>query len=245
MKKMIPWLTIIGLIITGLTFYYSFIYKEKTQVEIQNLDKTQLTQIPDIKGLVTKFYFNDSIPVKNLWRVRYLIKNIGDKNIIGQGVNSSLLSDGIPLRFDTNCNVLDISISHETNAATLNNETLYFKQWRKAEYVEITAFIECTSGEPNIMIDSRDIISADIIYTDYRQIQESIDKKLIDYFPSSLKNIIKWSMTVIVAFLFILAIPQAVKQINSMDGGKGVKVFTAILMIVFLTIILMTFLWIF
>ena len=246
MKKIIiPLFTIVGVVVTCLSFYYGFIYKEKMQIEVQSLDKTQLTQISEIKGLTAKFYFNDSIPVKNLWKVRYLIKNVGNIIIIGQGANSSLLNEGVPLKFANNCNVLDMNISHETNAAKLINGILHFKQWKSSEYTEITAFVECANGEPDLTIDSRDIIAADVLYTDYRQFQEDPNKKLIDYFPSSLKNTIKWTMTIIIALLLLFAIPQAIKQIRTVDGGKGVKVFTAILMLIFFVIMLMPFLWIF
>ena len=195
--------------------------------------------------MVAEFYFNDSIPVKNLWRIKYLIKNTGNINIIGQGVNSSLLTDGIPLRFDDNSTVLDLDISYETNAAILIDRTLHFKQWRKFEYVEITAFIECTEGEPNMYIDNRDILTADITFTDYRSLQETSNKKLIDYFPDSLQNIIKWSIVVIYTFLFILAFRESAKQVINIDGGIIIKIFTVILMILTFGIFLMPLLWMF
>lgn len=236
---------IVIFIVTISTFYYQVIFKPQTIIEIQCLDKTQLTQLPNVDGLSGHFLYNDSIPVQNLWKIKYLLKNIGDVNIIGEGNASHLIGGNLPFEIASAIRILDVDITNNNMDAILINNRLGFKQWRPTEYVEITAFVECANNkQPSFLMNSRDIIDADIKYTEFltRAIDEN--KKIIDYFPKRLVNTLKWITAIVTIFLYLIAIPAGVASFKSTQG-KAARITFIVMFIIFFTILLMPFLWVF
>jgi hypothetical protein len=245
MKKFfISFFTIATFIVGALTFYYQFIYKPKTIIEIKCIDITELTKIPDISGLSAKFYFADSLQVHNLWRVKYLLLNKGDNSIIGQGDKSSLLASGLKLDFaDKGTVVLDMDISNQSIDAIIRRDSLFFKQWKVGEYVEIICFIESTEI-PTLHIDDRDILDSNITYTEYEPQEKTKEQHLIEYFPPSLSNILKWMVTILMGLVIIVSIPSAFKNGRQLSGGLQISLYVIALIIIY-AISLTPFLWIF
>ncbi len=248
MSKLIGSIKLIGGVILFaiaiLTFYYQVIYENKTVLEIQTIDKTLLTTAPNIKGLSVQFKFNDSIVVKNLWRIRYLIKNIGDVNILGEGNNSLLLKSGIPLSFGHNCKIIKCSIVSENNSAKLYGSNIVFKQWRPKEYVELEVFLECKKNNPQIVISDRDIVNSEIIYTVFTPQMNKSEKKLIDRFPQKWINPMKWTSTIVFGFMLILGMFQIKTQFNAMPD-KPTKVLFLILSLIFIISLIFPIFWMF
>lgn len=231
--------------VTVSTFYYQVIYKSQTIIEVQCLDRTQLTQLPNVEGLSSHFLYNDSIPVQNLWKIKYLLKNIGDVNIVGVGNNSNLIGVNLPFRIADAIRILDVNITNNNIDASLMNDGLRFKQWRPAEYVEITAFVECENNkQPSLLMNSRDIVDAEIKYTEFLTGKVDGDTKLIDYLPKGLANTLKWIATIVSIFLYLIAIPSGIAAIKNTQG-KGARIAVVVLMSIFFTILLMPFLWVF
>lgn len=236
---------IVVFIVTVSTFYYQVIFKPQTVIELQCLDRTQLTQLPNVEGLSGHFLYNDSIPVQNLWKIKYLLKNVGDVNIIGEGNTSHLIGNSLPFKIVDAIRILDVNITNNNMDAILTNNGLGFKQWRPTEYVEITAFVECVNNkQPSFSMNSRDIIDADIKYTEFLTRTMDENKKIIDYFPKSLANTFKWITTIVTIFLYLIAIPAGVTSFKNTQG-KGTRITLAIMFIIFFTILLMPFLWVF
>lgn len=149
---------IIGLAGLLLTAYQIF-SKEETLIEIE-CKKTLLTQYPDIPGLSAHLQFQDSILLTNLWKLYYTFRNVGDKNIIGEGVNTSLIGKGLPIYFENVRNV--VAIFSKNDIAVEDESVLYFKQWKPGELIIIEAYVESTGVEPALCIDKRDIVDAEI-----------------------------------------------------------------------------------
>ena len=57
-------------------------------------ESTLLTQKPKIPGITVFVQYEDTIPVENLWRICYTLENTGNRNIIGEGAQSSLVAKG-------------------------------------------------------------------------------------------------------------------------------------------------------
>ena len=93
-------------------------------------------------------------------------------------------------------------------------------------------------------MNSRDIIDADIKYTEFLTRTMDENKKIIDYFPKSLANTFKWITTIVTIFLYLIAIPAGVTSFKNTQG-KGTRITLAIMFIIFFTILLMPFLWVF
>ena len=71
----------------------SYFSKEKVRVTICCTESTLLTQKPKIPGITVFVQYEDTIPVENLWRICYTLENTGNRNIIGEGAQSSLVAD--------------------------------------------------------------------------------------------------------------------------------------------------------
>lgn len=236
---------IIIFIVTVSTFYYQVIHKPKTLIEVQCLDKSQLTQLPNVEGLSGHFFYNDSIPVKNLWKMKYLLKNIGDINIIGEGRTSNLIGNILPIRIVDAIRILDVNISNNNIGVVFGNGGLIFKQWRPAEIIEITTFVECENGkQPSLLINNRDIVDAEIKYSEIVTDNLSADKKLIAHFPLGFANTLKWTAFVVSIVLYLFSIPTCVGQVKNAQG-KGLRVVLIILFIIFFAILFAPFLWVF
>lgn len=75
--------------------YFAFIFLEgKVRVTICCTESTLLTQKPKIPGITVFVQYEDTIPVENLWRICYTLENTGNRNIIGEGAQSSLVAKG-------------------------------------------------------------------------------------------------------------------------------------------------------
>ena len=82
--------TILGGVVTLLSYFS----KEKVRVTICCTESTLLTQKPKIPGITVFVQYEDTIPVENLWRICYTLENTGNRNIIGEGAQSSLVAKG-------------------------------------------------------------------------------------------------------------------------------------------------------
>ena len=56
------------------------------------MENTLLTQRPNVPGLAVFVKYEDMTPIENLWRICYMLKNTGNQNIVGEGIQSSLVT---------------------------------------------------------------------------------------------------------------------------------------------------------
>ena len=108
--------------------------------------------------------FEDMTPIENLWRICYMLKNTGNQNIVGEGIQSSLVTKGhgLPLYTRNIKQIIQISAT-DNSIAELKDNTLYFKQWLPDECITIEALVESAGEKPELYIDKRDIINAKVI----------------------------------------------------------------------------------
>ena len=82
-----------------------------------------------------------------------MLKNTGNQNIVGEGIQSSLVTKGHGLPLYTRNIKQIIQISATDN----------FKQWLPDECITIEALVESAGEKPELYIDKRDIINAKVI----------------------------------------------------------------------------------
>ncbi len=144
---------------------YQYCSREKIKVTVCCVESTLLTQQPKIPGVTVFVQYKDTTTIENLWRIRYTLKNSGNKNIVGEGAQSSLVTKGLglPLRTKNIKQIIQIS-TEDNNIVELKDNILYFKQWLPDECIAIEALVEGAGEKPELYIDKRDIISAKVVF---------------------------------------------------------------------------------
>ncbi len=243
-KNFSTYVAILTAIITGIGVYYQVFYRESTSLNIERSSVTLLTRPLNIEGLNVSYRFHDTIDVKNLWQTVYLIKNTGDKTILGEGFEGrNIRNSNIPLKLVGCQKLLSASISKTNSGVSLNGEKLFITQWRRGEYVEITIISEGKSF-PVLKINDRDISDAEITYSVYSPEQDNKNEKIIDSFPSGIKSIMKWGAIIALLIMSIAIIAQLPKQMKGAES-KGAKITSTILFVVLVLFMLMPLLWMF
>ena len=155
--------TIVTLVAGGVTLL-SYLSKEKVRVTVCCTESTLLTQKPEIPGLTFLVRYRDTVPVENLWRIRYTLENTGNRNIIGEGAQSSLVvkGGGLPLYMRNVKRMIRIS-AVDNKMVELKDNILYFKQWLPEECIAIEALVESSGERPELFIDEHDIINSKVI----------------------------------------------------------------------------------
>ena len=207
MNKVDKYINITAAIITivgGIIAVYFAFYEKHIQLNVQTISSELLTNKSSSDSITVQYYYQDSIAVKNLWRVQYIIRNTGDITLIGVGNDSQLLGKSLPFSFKETCQVFSMIVTNSNNAAYLQNNEIYFKQWRTNEFVELTAFIE-SKGEPQLYLNDRDIVDSEIVYSKYNPEQPKKYSCLADYIPIWIVKTLKTIYLIVMTF-FVLAV---------------------------------------
>ena len=104
-------------------------------------------------------------PIENLWRICYTLENTGNRNIIGEGAQSSLVAKGggLPLYTKNVKKMIQLSAT-DNNMVELRDNMLHFKQWLPDECITIEALVESSGENPELYIDEHDIINSKVIF---------------------------------------------------------------------------------
>lgn len=173
--------TIVTIIGGCVAIYFAF-HEKQIKLDVQTSSAENLTTHKATQDLSVKYYFQDSLEVHNLWRMQWVIRNIGDQTIIGTGTESHLFNNGLPFSFTDSCQIISLQMTGNNNNAILQPSRIWFQQWRRNEYVELTAFIESVK-QPEILLSNRDVIDSEISYSQYSPESTANKSYIIEYFP--------------------------------------------------------------
>ncbi len=190
--------------VAGLIGIYFALHEKRVKLNVEIISLENLTAHDTIEDLSIKYYYSDTLEVHNLWKVQCIIRNIGDKTIVGTGTEKQILSDGLPIHFnksEKSCRTLSVRILNSNNEAYLRNQKLYFQQWRRDEYVELMAYIE-SPYQPEVQLSDRDIVDSEISYSVYTPKREY--RIIADHLPIWL-NITLKIVYVVSVVLFVIA----------------------------------------
>ncbi len=237
---------IIGIVAIIVTIFITWYFNrdKETSLNIEEINTTLLTQNLNVEGLSVNYLYQDSIEVKNLWKSLFAIKNTGEQTLYGKGFSDMNVQDGIiPLDISGCERLLSVRMKNSNNGAILNNKgVLIVTQWKPNEYVEIEVLSEGVKA-PQLNVNSRGIKDASISYSKYTPSTIIVEPKIIDRFPTSIRNVIKWFIIVVMGILILASITQIPNQLK--DKHAAVKIITLIFMIFFLSIIISPILWMF
>ncbi len=242
-KSLIKFLEIaLPLVAIILTCYFN--HEKKTVLDIQQVSFVQLTQALDIEDISVSYLYHDSIPVKNLWRTSYVLRNTGETTLFGDGfADKNINGSCIELHVNQCDKLLSITLDTATNGATLKNQNLYIQQWRPREYVSITLFTE-GANPPTLTISDRDIKNANITNSIFSPEKPNNEKKIIEYLNPILGEVLKW-FYICTAFIIVLAILISLPKTIKAATSKTDKFSSWFVLIALLLIILLPILWMF
>jgi hypothetical protein len=206
-------------IITGSIALSQYFQKDIIKMEVKSIDKTQLTYLPDIEGLTVEYRYQDSI-VENLWKMRYVISNVGSKTIIGKGDIKNILMENLCIGFSDSVRILSVIIDEKNFDISIlnaidNSLELDFKQWKQSEFIDITAIVEnFGANSPFITIDEQDIIDSNVIISEYKP-TENTNKKILDYLPPHFRVVM-----IIVYFCYVSWAIYYIARLNLMEAKK-------------------------
>lgn len=241
--------SIVGL---WLFIYYQYIAKDIPIVDIKEVDIVQLTNLPVVDNLNVEYKYKDST-IKNLWKIKYFVKNIGPKTIVAEGNLKNIVAGNIPLKASNISKVFSLKATGnnfpiEIKQEKTNQFSLTFKQWRENEYFEITGFVETSNNsKPQISIDERDIIDSKVNYSIYELDNKDKDNKLIKFLPLGLVNFIKWFLVVLIIVADIAAIFAIKKELTKQKQTVTLtlRIFSFLLWLLATLVFTAPLLWIF
>jgi len=237
----------------GMAIYFQFIHKDIIELEVKAIDRIQLTKDLNVENLTTKYLYTDSVEVNNLWKIRYIISNVGTKTIIAKGNIKNIIYDNLSISIKDSIRIMAVNIEQTNFPISIlkndnNTVVLDFEQWRAAEYIDISAIIEnFGKTEPSMSIYERDIADAVITYSEYRPSEIRANKKLIEYLPQGFANFLKWSIVVVIIIMVITSIwainKQLKEDINTSDIMTKILIF--IIWLILTVLFSLPLLWIF
>lgn len=201
---------VIAIVAGVLTIYFS-LHKEQVSLEIKTMSAQLLTTQTSTDELSVQYFYKDTIPVRNLWQVQYVIRNIGDATLVGVGEQKQLLSTNLPFIIENKEYIYSIAITQSNNEAFLAGNQICFKQWRSGEYIEITALIE-NKEEPRLIINERDIIGGNVVYQTYTPDIQDEKTVIIDFLPKGFKTTLMIIYIIIVCVLYLGMIISWIKE---------------------------------
>ena len=187
-------------IVASVVSIYFYFHKEQVILEVKTMSIQLLTTPASTDNLRVQYFYNDTVPVQNLWQIQYVIRNIGDATLIGVGENKQLLSKNLPFSIEHEKHIYSIIVTRSNNEASIIGNHLCFKQWRPREFVEIIALVE-SEESPQLTISDRDIKDAKIVYHKYTPETINEEIRIIDHAPQWLAKTLKIIYFILCGFL--------------------------------------------
>jgi len=224
--------------------YYQYIFEKNTELQIQEINNTELTKQNLVNNFDVTFNYNGSV-VNNLWQSRFSVKNTGSTTIIGKGPKKNIIDSSLVFYVDTSYSILNIEtlansfpiiIDHNSNEFSVD-----FKQWRKNEFLEFKVFLEGKIGDsksPVFKLNERDIINCKVQNVTFSVSDNKPENnKLIDIFPPELQSVLWWFTIIFYGIVVLIILYQ---QITLKKGSLFSRLFSTISI---LFILLIPLLW--
>ncbi|UTJ06105.1 hypothetical protein [Arcobacter roscoffensis] len=214
MKKFINYILTFVTIIAGLAtiagLYLQF-YETKPILEIKTISKDNLTRLPSIEGLNAKYNYKDK-EVKSLWKLHYVITNIGNEIIIGEGSKKNIIKENISFELNNKFKILEIENRNNKLPfkMKISNNNIYvsFLQWKPKESIEIIVYVEQLEekSDPQLITNDREIINSEITYNTLEIEKLNTETSLYSKLPQPLQTAIWW-FSIFMYGLFLLIMP--------------------------------------
>jgi hypothetical protein len=179
---------LVGMIATVWSVILQFRAKRaEVTVEIRAMEElTPPNKLPDLSAT---FSYKGQL-VDRLWKVTLNLVNSGDKTLVGEGNQKTLIADDVTFAFPAGSNLLDLIVIRQDFPASLvqkhNAMSLKFTQWRKSEALAVSCFVATSSENkpPRPFAEGRSIIDGDIVVRDVSGPIANPKRGILDYLPT-------------------------------------------------------------
>lgn len=217
--------------IAGITALYLQIQSKVPIIEIKNISSDKLTDLPNIEELKAIYIFKNDT-VKSLWKFHYIISNIGDENIIGEGNNKNIIKESLKFTFNQGFKIIDYQLNKKDFPLDIKVSDkrfeINFLQWHPTEKFEIILYVEQLekSKIPILTSNEREILNGEITYsTIYKEIEKN--ESLFDRLQKSFQTILWWFGVIffglfvaLMPFVIIAEIPKIYKYKKWVNNEK-------------------------
>ncbi|MGR5307444.1 hypothetical protein [Vibrio mediterranei] len=157
------------------------------EIKVSVIVQDKVTDLANIRGLVASYSFNGE-SIKDLWKVKVRLQNIGEKTIIGKGSKSDLIKDVLEFSFPKGFRVIDLNETKDLVSANIepyDSRSFYveFEQWQSDEYVDVELFLEQVDSSlesPQIKLASRSLIDGKFTLSKENPLEVMTRKSLLD-----------------------------------------------------------------
>ena len=232
--------TIVLIVLAALPVYYN--RTKTTSLEIKKISEVELTRPLNVARL-TSSYLYDSIRVEHLWQTSFVIKNVGENTLYGEGFDSkNIRNNALGLEIKNCDTLLSVAVMDNTVSASLKGDSIQFVQWRPNEYIELLLLSDGQVA-PEIIINDRDIQNATISYDTFSPKESLAPQRFVDRWPKGLSKVIWWIVLVFeilsLLVLVLAMVMQLMKASSKEEKKSNIYVFVWILIMVLLPMIWM------
>lgn len=214
-----------------------------TILEIKTISEIELTRPLNVEHLSSTYVY-DSIPVEHLWQSAFVITNVGETTLYGEGFeDKNIKGESLLIHLENCANVLSIEKVDGNTDATLQDRSLFFSQWRPNEFIELRILTDGPEA-PEVQINERDIKEGRVVYTKYSPEEKLVVKRWIDHLPLSLSNALWWVVIIFYIIIAIFSMISAVKQYRNAEN-KTTRTITLVVWIITFIFMLAPLLWMF
>lgn len=187
-------IAILTISITAIGFYLEH-EKRSPTIEVKTIIEDKLTGLPVVDGLQASYKYNGN-DVKSLWKLHYIISNVGNEILIGEGSKKNIIKNNISFSLGSKFKILEFNKHNSDSPFSIqiegNDVSISFLQWRPQESFELILYAEQLEkvGIPELKTNEREIINGKVIYSSLQDINNK--KSLYSTFPIYIQSILYW-----------------------------------------------------
>lgn len=234
-KKLRSLIQTIGIVITLLASLATLaslwfqVRQSKLRIDAVTQYVQNLTNLPKVPQLTASFKFAER-DVADLWQLKLVLSNTGNKTLIGEGPQKNIVKDALVFSVSDGFELLDI----QTDTTTFPNEikkldstsfTCRFLQWRPNESSALILYLErkdIAKKMPHIEMGERFILDGDVYFIDAIAGAHQ-PKPVLDYTPGLVANTLRVFSCIVVgllALLFIVILFVSMREVVQFSSWK-------------------------
>lgn len=178
-KKILLILGGLASLVTVIGFFWSTPFYKEKKLKIECYTERMLSFGTKVDSLTVQY---KGEKIDDVWKLRFVLNNVGMQSIVGSGSSSALLNDRLIIDVDTNYQVISYNVSKNDLDASYqkseNSFTIMFKKWKPNEIMQIEMLMTPVNNNkdyPLISVNERDVTGAKVIFhiVDFAKIEDS------------------------------------------------------------------------
>ena len=188
---------------TIISFFRSTPFFQEKKIKVDCYSERMLSFGTKVDSLIVQY---NGKTIDDVWKLRFVLNNVGMQSIIGSGAYSALLNDRLIMKIDSNYQIISYNIPRNDLDANFqqaeNSFTIMFKKWKPNEMMQIEVLATPVVNNkvyPSMSMNERDVTGAKVVVhnVDYAKIEDSSNNLdwlvyLKSNYPRFLFKIAKW-----------------------------------------------------